>query len=119
MLMRVVDQMSGYEAHLAAGEKDLSVRFGQEGAARITISLLIVVYALNVVLVIFFDLSFVLLFLTIPLALRMGKGFKDRDDKYRWIRHVPNMLKIATGQELLIALSIALSMLLGGTIRSF
>ncbi len=46
MLMRAVDQMSGYDAHKAAGEKDFSVRFGQEGSARITVWLLGVMYVL-------------------------------------------------------------------------
>lgn len=119
MLMRVVDQMSGYEAHLAAGEKDFSVRFGQMGAARITLAMLMVVYALDLVLVLFFDLAFVLLFLTMPLALRLRNGFNDQNDRYRWIRHVPNMLKIATGQEILIVISLATITILGGTVRLF
>ena len=34
MLLRSVDQMSGYEAHKAAGEKDFSVRFGLDGSGQ-------------------------------------------------------------------------------------
>lgn len=112
MLMRVVDQMFGYEAHLEAKEKDFSVRFGREGAAKITMAMLVVAYSINLLLVLFFNVLFLLTFLTIPLALNMVKIFKDENEKFRWLKPVPFMLKIATGQELLIVIGLALSVLL-------
>lgn len=112
MLMRVVDQMFGYEAHLEAKEKDFSVRFGREGAAKITMAMLVVAYSINMLLVLFFNVLFLLTFLTIPLALNMSKLFQDKDEKFRWLKPVPFMLKIATGQELLIVIALAISVLL-------
>jgi 1,4-dihydroxy-2-naphthoate polyprenyltransferase len=112
MLMRVVDQMFGYEAHMEAKEKDFSVRFGREGAAKITMTMIGVIYAVNLLLVLFFNLFFVLTFLTIPLALKIGGIFQNKDDKYRWLKPVVSMLKLATGQEMLIVIGLALSMLL-------
>jgi 1,4-dihydroxy-2-naphthoate octaprenyltransferase len=112
MLMRVVDQMSGYEAHKSAGEKDFSVRFGREGAAKITLGCLVVMYALVAVLTIAFSWTYVLLFLTLPLALRMRKIFLDQQDKFRWIRPTPEMLKLAVGHEILLVVVIALGALI-------
>ena len=112
MLMRVVDQMFGYEAHLEAKEKDFSVRFGREGAAKITMGLLCVIYAIDVVLALFFNIFFLLAFLTLPLVLQMSQIFRDKDDKYRWLKPVVFMLKTAMGQELLIVIALALSVLL-------
>ncbi|OPY31219.1 MAG: 1,4-dihydroxy-2-naphthoate octaprenyltransferase [Methanomassiliicoccales archaeon PtaU1.Bin124] len=112
MLMRVVDQMFGYEAHLEAKEKDFSVRFGREGAAKITLSLLCVIYAIDLMLVLFFNVLFVLAFLTIPLFMQMRGIFANKDDEYRWIKPVVFMLKTAMGQELLLVIAMALSVLL-------
>ncbi len=108
MLMRAVDQMSGYDAHKAAGEKDFSVRFGQEGSARITVWLLAVMYVLCGALAVLFGLQYLVLFLTLPVAVRMAKMFQAKEDKFRWVRPVPEMLKIATGHEILVVMAIAI-----------
>jgi 1,4-dihydroxy-2-naphthoate octaprenyltransferase len=108
MLMRAVDQLSGYEAHKAAGEKDFSVRFGQEGSARLTVWLLGVMYVLCGILVIFHGLNYLVLFLTLPVAFRMAKMFQAKEDKFRWLRPVPEMLKIASGHEILVVAAIAI-----------
>ena len=108
MLMRAVDQMSGYDAHKAAGEKDFSVRFGQEGSARITVWLLGVMYVLCGALVVLFGLHYLVLFLTLPVAVRMAKMFQAKGDKFRWVRPVPEMLKIATGHEILVVVAVAI-----------
>jgi len=41
----------------------------------------------------------------------MSRLFKDENEKFRWLKPVPFMLKIATGQELLIVIALALSVL--------
>jgi len=108
MLLRAVDQMSGFEAHRDAGEKDFSVRFGIEGAARVVVYLLAVVYALDFCLVIFYGIGYALVFLTLPVYKGLIGVFQDPNEKYKWIRPVPFMLKVALGQMLLTAISIAL-----------
>ncbi|MCE5297040.1 MAG: prenyltransferase [Euryarchaeota archaeon] len=108
MLLRSVDQMSGYEAHKAAGEKDFSVRFGLDGAANVVIYFLTIMYAIDICLVLLYGVGFALLLLTIPVTKELIKMFRDKDDKYRWIRPVPTMLKIAMGQMLLLVISFLL-----------
>jgi 1,4-dihydroxy-2-naphthoate octaprenyltransferase len=111
MLLRSVDQMSGYEAHKAAGEKDFSVRFGLEGAANLVIYFLAIMYAIDICLVLLYGVGFALLLLTIPVTKELIRIFRDKDDKYRWIRPVPTMLKIAMGQMLLLVISLLLMQL--------
>lgn len=111
MLMRVVDQMFGYEAHLEAKEKDFSVRFGREGAAKIVLSVLAVMYAVDLILALFFNAFFLVTLLTVPLVLNMNRIFNDKNDRFRWLKPVSFMLKIATGQEMLIVIALALSVL--------
>ncbi|QLH75146.1 MAG: prenyltransferase [Methanomassiliicoccales archaeon] len=105
MLLRVVDQMFGYEAHKEAGEKDFSVRFGLEGASKVVLYCLTVMYALDLALVLFFGVGYAILFLTIPLAIGMSKIFANREDRFRWLRPIPLMLKTAMGQMLLLTFS--------------
>ncbi|MFA5313322.1 MAG: prenyltransferase [Methanomassiliicoccales archaeon] len=111
MLLRSVDQMSGYDAHKEAGEKDFSVRFGLEGAANVVIYFLAMIYAIDICLVLLYGVGFALLLLTIPLTKKLIRMFRDKDDKYKWIRPVPTMLKIAMGQMLLIVISLLLMQL--------
>ena len=69
MNMRIVDEMSGMEAHKKAGEKDLVVRLGVDASADAMWAIWFLMYALCLVLV-YVHWTFVLLFLTVPLALR-------------------------------------------------
>jgi 1,4-dihydroxy-2-naphthoate octaprenyltransferase len=65
-------------------------------------------YALCGALAVFYGLNYLLLFLTLPVAFRMAKMFQAKEDKFRWLRPVPEMLKIASGHEILVVLAIAI-----------
>jgi len=106
-LMRIIDEMSGLEAHIRAGEKDLVVRFGLDKATTIVTGLLVLMYALCSFLL-FYSLAYLLLFLTIPFSVAMVRHLKDRSDKFHLVRPVLDTLKLATAHVILFV--IALSM---------
>jgi 1,4-dihydroxy-2-naphthoate polyprenyltransferase len=108
MLLRSVDQMSGYEAHKSAGEKDFSVRFGLEGAANVVIYCLAIIYAVDICLTLLFGIGYAVLLLTLPVTKGLIKIFRDKNDKYKWIRPVPIMLKIVMSQMLLTVIALTL-----------
>jgi 1,4-dihydroxy-2-naphthoate octaprenyltransferase len=85
-LMRLTDSMSGQEAHIANGEKSISVRFGLNGAANLAKFFVITAYILAGVMVLFGPV-YLLLFLTIPLMVKAWKimTLKEND----WIMRVP------------------------------
>jgi len=78
-LMRLTDSMSGQDAHIANGEKSISVRFGLDGAIKIAKVLVIFVYIL-VVVMIYFNPVYVVLFLTVPLILRAFKIMSEKEE---------------------------------------
>lgn len=111
MIMRIVDEMSGREAHIAAGEKDLVVRFGVDGAAKILIGILAVMYGLVLVLT-YQDLTFALLFLTLPFAANMIKHLKNKEDKFREMRPVLDALRLTLFQTILVVISLSMQTVL-------
>jgi len=104
-LMRIVDEMTGYEAHLKAGEKDLCVIMGLERAVGLVTALLVVLYITAGVLVLL-DATYVLLFLTVPTAVRVVLYLRNRGDELRFIRPVPEIFKVAVKTEILIVISL-------------
>ena len=115
MLMRFVDQMSGYEAHVKGGEKDWCVRLGLERAVDAVAVLLVVLYVLCAALFCL-DPLYALLFLTIPLSLKLVKALRDKEDKLRFIRPAPLMFMLALGNEVLIIISLIVQSVLPWTI---
>jgi 1,4-dihydroxy-2-naphthoate octaprenyltransferase len=107
MLMRFVDQMSGYDAHVAAGEKDWCVRLGLERAVAATGVLLVLFYVLCCALI-WQSLYFLLTLLTVPAAVKMMRALMARENRYRFIRSAPLMLQIAFAHMLLIIVALAL-----------
>jgi 1,4-dihydroxy-2-naphthoate octaprenyltransferase len=101
MNMRLVDEMSGLEAHQRAGEKDLVVILGVDGAANLMLAIMVVMYGLCATLC-YFDPLFLLLFLTIPLAVRAQRRLRDKNDRLRVMRPVLDVLKLAIGHALII-----------------
>jgi len=104
-LMRIVDEMTGYEAHLKAGEKDLCVIMGLERAVGLVTALLVMLYITAGVLVLL-DATYVLLFLTVPTAVRVVLYLRNRGDELRFIRPVPEIFKVAVKTEILIVISL-------------
>lgn len=107
MIMRIVDEMSGREAHIAAGEKDLVVRFGIDGVAKILIGILAVMYGLVLVLV-YYNLTFALLFLTLPFAVSMVRHLGNKEDKLRTTRPVLDALRLSLVQAILVVISLSM-----------
>ena len=107
MIMRIVDEMSGREAHIAAGEKDLVVRFGIDKVASMLIGIMAVMYGLALVLVLY-NLTFALLFLTLPFAASMIGHLKNKEDKFREMRPVLDALRLSLVQALLVIISLSM-----------
>jgi 1,4-dihydroxy-2-naphthoate octaprenyltransferase len=115
MLMRFVDQMSGYQAHLEGGEKDWCVRLGLERAVKVVAVLLVMLYAICLALI-YFDLMYTLLLLTVPLAWGLMQGLRNKEDKLRFIRPAPQMFKLALGNQMLIIISLIVQSVLPWTL---
>lgn len=115
MLMRFVDQMSGYEAHVKGGEKDWCVRLGLERAVNAVAMLLVVLYAL-VAALFFLDPLYALLFLTIPISVKLMKALRNKEDNLRFVRPAPMMFMLALGNEVLIIISLIVQSVLPWTI---
>ncbi|TFG57319.1 MAG: prenyltransferase [Methanomassiliicoccus sp.] len=115
MLMRFVDQMSGYKAHLEGGEKDWCVRLGLERAVSAVGILLVVLYAFCFALI-YFDPLYVVLFLTLPMSFGLMRMLRNKEDDLRFIRPAPQMFKLALGNQILIIISLILQSVLPWTI---
>jgi 1,4-dihydroxy-2-naphthoate octaprenyltransferase len=85
-LMRLVDSMSGQEAHIASGEKSISVRFGLDRTVKIVKALMTFAYILAAAMV-YFNPVFVLLFLTLPLAAKALKIMNEKSEQ--WSLKIP------------------------------
>ena len=107
MIMRIVDEMSGREAHIAAGEKDLVVRFGVDKVTNILIGILAVMYGLAFLLT-YHNLTFALLFLTLPFSAIMIRHLKNKQDKFREMRPVLDALRLSLFQALLVVISLSM-----------
>ncbi|HOE52333.1 MAG TPA: prenyltransferase [Methanomassiliicoccales archaeon] len=105
MLMRFVDQMSGYEAHLKGGERDWCVRLGLERAVTVVGVILVAVHAMQLALV-YFHPVFLVLLLTVPMSRRMMKGLHNKEDELRFIRPAPQIVKMVIVSEVLIVISL-------------
>jgi len=111
MIMRIVDEMSGLEAHLASGEKDLVVRYGIDGATNIVAGILVVLYLVDALLLLF-SLTYVLLFLTMPFAARIVRQLRNAADELRVMRPVLDALKLALLDAVLIVISLSMQTVL-------
>ncbi len=110
-MMRLVDEMSGMEAHKVAGEKDLVVRLGIDGATK----LLIVAYALMYViaaLLTFINVTFILLFLTVPLAYRAIRPLRRKEGEFWVVEPVIQVFGLALAQMLLVIIALILQSVL-------
>jgi len=105
-MMRLVDEMTGYRAHVAAKEKDLCVLFGLEGAVRLESYVLVVFYVV-VASLLLFNLTYLMLFLTLVPAFKIVKFLGDKRDRFRFVRPVFETLKVAIGTEILVILALS------------
>lgn len=103
MIMRLTDEAPGYECHKRMGEKNLCVRFGLENMIKIVISLTVLYYAAVIVLATIQPV-FLLLFLTLLISVKGIKYLKNKEDKIRFWRAIPEALKFALFNQILILL---------------
>jgi len=82
-LMRLIDSLSGHEAHLAHGEKNIAVRIGIDGTVKVAKAFMVFVYVLAVLMAVFFNPVFVLLFLTLPIALKAWRITTEKKELWR------------------------------------
>jgi 1,4-dihydroxy-2-naphthoate octaprenyltransferase len=104
-MVRIVDEMTGYEAHVKAKERNLCVILGLEKVVDLIAVLLIALYILIGVLL-YFDLTYAVLFLTVPAAMRTVRYLRKKDDELRLVRPVPEIFKVAVGTEILIVIAL-------------
>jgi 1,4-dihydroxy-2-naphthoate octaprenyltransferase len=107
MNMRIVDEMSGLEAHQRTGEKDLVVIFGVDGAANIMLAAMVAMYCLCAALS-YYDPWFLVLLLTVPLAVRAQRRLRNRGDRFRVMRPVLDVLKLAIVHALLVIMVLSM-----------
>ena len=98
-LMRVADSMSGQEVHIEAGEKSVSVLVGLDRIHILIKSVFIVVYIIVAVMV-YFDLTYALLFLTLPVAAK-GWSVLNKKPQYWEVFMAPVTFLMALFTELL------------------
>lgn len=104
-MVRIVDEMTGYEAHVKSEERNLCVILGLEKVVDLIAVLLVALYILVGVLL-YFDLTYAVLFLTIPAAMRTVRYLRNKDDEFRLVRPVPEIFKVAVGTEILIIIAL-------------
>ncbi len=80
-LMRLTDSMSGQDAHIANGERSISVRFGLDGTVKIAKGVVIIAYVMAAVMV-YFNPLYLLLFLTLPLTLKAWKVMDEKGEQW-------------------------------------
>jgi len=81
-MMRLIDSLSGHEAHVANGERNIAVRIGLGGTVKIAKFFIVIVYLLACIMV-YFNPVFVLLFLTLPLAAKAWKITSEKKELWR------------------------------------
>jgi len=81
-LMRLIDSLSGHEAHVANGEKNIAVRVGLDVTVKIAKTFMVLAYLLACVMV-YFNPVFIILFLTLPLAAKAWKVTTEKKELWR------------------------------------
>lgn len=102
-VMRITDQLTGYESHLRTKQIDLSVRFGKESA----VNLVKVVLLLLVSIYLFLGWHkprFLLLLLVLPIMIKIWSTYNQENDPYLYLRVVPLALLLNILQSLLICI---------------
>ena len=106
MLMRISDESPGNPAHLKMGERNLLVLIGLGNLKKLETGLLIGYYVFVAIATILVP-WFVVLFLTLPIAIGAVRLLDQKDALQYW-RPIPQFLKLAVTNELLIVLVLIL-----------
>ncbi|MFA6680370.1 MAG: prenyltransferase [Candidatus Methanomethylophilaceae archaeon] len=113
-LMRTVDSMSAQEAHIKNHEMSISVYLGIDGTIPVIKVVVIIAYVIAVCMM-YFNLLYVLLLLTIPL---MAKAWKSMNAKeFRWeFKVIPYFFGLSLFTEILFIVAIGMTALIGGPV---
>lgn len=110
-LMRLVDSMSANDVHLEMGEVNMSIRLGTEGTVRAIKAAVATAYILAA-LTCAFNLLNVLLFLTLPLTMKMVRVINARGD--RWdVRIIPLSFLFSVLTEVLFIIATLCTLAVG------
>ena len=71
-LMRTADSMSGQDAHIQTGERSISVRVGLDNMHKVIKAMFVIIFVV-VAVMLYFDITYILLFLTLPLVVKAWK----------------------------------------------
>lgn len=110
MLMRIADEVPGYEAHIAMGEKNLVVRFGLQNLPKIEWTLIFLVY-LMIAMAAVTDPYFIVLLLSLPLPLKAMKELKINDAVKYW-RPLTKFMFMTTSIAFLTVIILAIKTLI-------
>ena len=110
-LMRLTDSMSGQEAHIANGEKSISVRLGLDGAVKAAKVLIVLAYSLAAVMV-YLNPAYLLLLLALPLTLKAWKIMTEKGEQWT-LRVPPFFFGTAFLMEMLFIAAIVIKLVFG------
>jgi len=102
-LMRLVDSMSGQESHIEAGEKSISVLLGLDRMVPLIKGFVVLGYIVAAIML-YFDLTYLLLFLTLPLAIGGWKVLSEKGP-YWEVKIAPVMFLTAFLTEVLFIIT--------------
>ncbi|MCQ5375187.1 MAG: prenyltransferase [Methanomassiliicoccales archaeon] len=105
MNMRIVDEMSGYETHIDAGERDLCVRLGLENASKLVVLIMVLVFFISAVIVTLSSILYLLVFLSIPFSYQIARTLFNKNDRFRYVRAAPLAFKLSFSFQLLIIIA--------------
>ncbi|MDH7508643.1 MAG: prenyltransferase [Methanomassiliicoccales archaeon] len=105
MNMRLVDEMSGYEAHLEAGEKDLCVRLGLRNASKLVVIIMFLIYLISVINIAISSIFYLLVFLSIPFSYKISRTLFNESDRFRYVRPAPLAFMLSFSFQLLIIIA--------------
>ena len=110
-LMRLTDSMSGQEAHIANGEKSISVRLGLGGAVKAAKVLIVFAYSLAVVMI-YLNPAYLLLLLALPLTLKAWKIMTEKGEQWT-LRVPPFFFGTAFVMEMLFIAAVVIKLVFG------
>jgi len=100
-IVRTVDEMSGYDAHLKLGERDLCVILGRERAIVLVAVLLAILYVISAAMA-WFHPAYLLLLLGMPQGIKTVKVLRKNEDRFRFLRGAVEIMKVALIHMILI-----------------
>jgi len=113
-LMRTVDSMSAQAAHVKNHEISISVYLGIDGTIPVIKAMIVMAYVMVVGLV-YFNLLYVLLLLTIPMMIKAWKLMNGKE--FRWeLKVIPYFFGLSLFTEILFIATAVITQSIGGPV---